>query len=176
MHQVCFLLVCLSYVHWQEDRPNFGRTFVVFLHNKLTSPNSPEVSESQKVYNTPIDKSLTFVITSFLSQVYTMLPQAVRFPELADAGVMSSSTTTSKHSNETRRMNHDDEHSCWFGLGGSAGCRSRYMFLYPLCRLVYCVDKWVERLQPPRRIRRYDRRCRDRQICVIWVCIESERQ
>jgi hypothetical protein len=45
------------------------------------------------------------------------------------------------------------------------------VLLCPLCRFVCRVNKWVERLQTPRRVRRDERRGSDRQIRVIWICI-----
>jgi len=45
------------------------------------------------------------------------------------------------------------------------------VLLCPLRRFVCRVNKWVERLQTPRRVRRDERRGCDRQIRVIWICV-----
>lgn len=53
-----------------------------------------------------------------------------------------------------------------FRLAGHNG----HVLLGPPRRLVRRIDKWIKRLQLPRRVRRDDRRRRDRQIRVVWIC------
>jgi hypothetical protein len=45
------------------------------------------------------------------------------------------------------------------------------VLLCPLCRFVCRINKWVERLQTPRRVRRDERCGCDRQIRVIRICV-----